>query len=80
MSRPVRGAGRWPILGLTHTGDLALFSFKKKTDSVKEIQATYDKVLKYKRAEWVLAAFYRKGYVLVDTSAEARELSTAVAS
>jgi TolA-binding protein len=39
-------------------------SFAAKKNSVKEVQASYDKVLKYKRVEWTLAAFYRKGFVL----------------
>ncbi len=38
-------------------------SFAAKKASVKDVQASYDRVLKYKRVEWTLAAFYRKGYV-----------------
>ncbi len=39
-------------------------SFTAKKNAVKDVQASYDKVLKYKRVEWTLAAFYRKGYLL----------------
>lgn len=39
-------------------------SLKAKKESVKKVNAAYDDVVKYKRAEWTLAAFYRKGYAL----------------
>ncbi|MBE2252330.1 MAG: tetratricopeptide repeat protein [Myxococcus sp.] len=39
-------------------------SLKNKKESVKKVNATYDLVVKYKRVEWTLAAFYRKGYAL----------------
>jgi TolA-binding protein len=39
-------------------------SFTAKKDGVKRVNDAYDQVMKYKRAEWTLAAFYRKGYAL----------------
>ncbi|MCA3012694.1 MAG: hypothetical protein INH41_09885, partial [Myxococcaceae bacterium] len=39
-------------------------SLKAKKESVKKVNAAYDDVVKYKRAEWTLAAFYRKGHAL----------------
>ncbi len=39
-------------------------SFTAKRDAVKKVNTAYDAVLKYKRGEWTLAAFYRKGYTL----------------
>ncbi len=46
------------------TGKALANSFTAKKDSVKKVNAAYDTVVKYKRAEWTLAAFYRKGYTL----------------
>jgi len=46
------------------TGKKLADSFTSKKNSVKKVNEAYDKVVKYKRAEWILAAFYRKGYVL----------------
>ncbi len=46
------------------TGKALEKSFKAKKEAVKKIQAVYDKVVPYKRAEWTLAAFFRKGYAL----------------
>jgi TolA-binding protein len=39
-------------------------SFAAKRAGVKKVNDAYSEVLKYKRAEWSLAAFYRKGYAL----------------
>ncbi|WP_224249757.1 tetratricopeptide repeat protein [Hyalangium gracile] len=39
-------------------------SFTAKRAAVKTVNEAYNKVLVYKRAEWTLAAFYRKGYTL----------------
>jgi cellulose synthase operon protein C len=39
-------------------------SLKNKKESVKKVNAAYDVVVPYKRVEWTLAAFYRKGYAL----------------
>jgi cellulose synthase operon protein C len=39
-------------------------SFTAKKNAVKKVNETYDQVLKYKRVEWTLAAFYRKGFTL----------------
>jgi TolA-binding protein len=39
-------------------------SFKNKKEAVKKVNTAYDVVIKYKRIEWTLAAFYRKGFVL----------------
>lgn len=39
-------------------------SLKNKKESVKKVNAAYDLVVKYKRVEWTLAAFYRKGHAL----------------
>jgi len=39
-------------------------SFKAKKEAVKKVNTAYDNVMKYKRVEWILAAFYRKGFVL----------------
>jgi len=39
-------------------------SLKNKKESVKKVNAAYDLIVKYKRIEWILAAFYRKGYAL----------------
>jgi TolA-binding protein len=39
-------------------------SFQAKKDAVKKCNDAYDQVVKYKRVEWILAAFYRKGFVL----------------
>jgi TolA-binding protein len=46
------------------TGKALANSFTAKKESVKRCNEAYDQVVKYKRAEWILAAFYRKGYVL----------------
>lgn len=39
-------------------------SFTVKKEAVKKVNTAYDNVMKYKRVEWILAAFYRKGYTL----------------
>jgi tetratricopeptide (TPR) repeat protein len=39
-------------------------SFTAKRNAVKKVQEAYDTIIKYKRIEWSLAAFYRKGYAL----------------
>lgn len=46
------------------TGKALENSLKNKKESVKKVNAAYDLVVKYKRVEWTLAAFYRKGYAL----------------
>jgi len=46
------------------TGKALVNSFNSKREAVKKVNAAYDKVVAYKRAEWTLAAFYRKGYIL----------------
>jgi TolA-binding protein len=46
------------------TGKALAASFTKKKDFVKKVNGAYDDVIKYKRVEWILAAFYRKGYTL----------------
>jgi TolA-binding protein len=51
-------------LKISGSGKALEKSFKTKKDAVKEVQAEYDKIIKYKRAEWTLAALYRKGYIL----------------
>jgi cellulose synthase operon protein C len=49
---------------ISGSGNALKKSFEYKTALVKKVNAAYDTVLKYKRIEWSLAAFYRKGYVL----------------
>ncbi len=39
-------------------------SFTSKKDATKKVNEAYDRVVKYKRVEWTLAAFFRKGYAL----------------
>lgn len=39
-------------------------SLKNKKEAVKKVNAAYDLIVKYKRVEWTLAAFYRKGNAL----------------
>ncbi len=46
------------------SGNALTNSFTAKKNSVKKCNDAYDQVLKYKRVEWILAAFYRKGFVL----------------
>ncbi len=46
------------------TGKKLAASFTAKKNGVKKVNEAYDAVVKYKRIEWTLAAFYRKGYVL----------------
>lgn len=46
------------------TGKALANSFTAKKDAVKKVNTAYDSVVKYKRVEWTLAAFYRKGYTL----------------
>lgn len=46
------------------TGNALAKSFSNKKDGVKKVNAAYEKVYAYKRAEWTLAALYRKGFVL----------------
>lgn len=46
------------------TGKNLANSFTKKKEAVKKVNAAFDEVVKYKRVEWILAAFYRKGYTL----------------
>jgi tetratricopeptide (TPR) repeat protein len=49
---------------ISGTGKALTNSFTAKKEAVKKVNTAYDKVVPYKRAEWTLAAFYRKGYVL----------------
>ncbi|MEW5742810.1 MAG: tetratricopeptide repeat protein [Myxococcota bacterium] len=46
------------------TGKNLAASFTRKKEAVKKVNAAFDEVVKYKRVEWILAAFYRKGYTL----------------
>lgn len=46
------------------TGKALANSFTAKKEAVKKVNAAYDQVMRYKRVEWTLAAFFRKGYVL----------------
>ncbi len=46
------------------TGKALTNSFTAKKNAVKKVNDAYDQVMKYKRAEWTLAAFYRKGNAL----------------
>jgi TolA-binding protein len=39
-------------------------SFLAKKAGVKKVSDAYTEVMKYKRVEWILAAFYRKGHTL----------------
>lgn len=39
-------------------------SFTAKKEMVKKVNEAYDRVLRYKRVEWILASFFRKGYAL----------------
>jgi TolA-binding protein len=39
-------------------------SFSAKKNSLKSVNEAFDQIMKYKRVEWILAAFYRKGYGL----------------
>lgn len=48
-------------------------SLKAKKEAAKKVQAVYDKVIPYKRAEWTLAAFFRKGYSLERLSVTVQE-------
>jgi cellulose synthase operon protein C len=45
-------------------GKALVNSFTTKKNSVKKVNETYEQVVKYKRVEWTLAAFYRKGFTL----------------
>jgi tetratricopeptide (TPR) repeat protein len=49
---------------ISGTGKALEKSFTSKKTGVKGVQDAYSKVIPYKRIEWTLAAFYRKGYVL----------------
>jgi len=51
-------------LKISGSGNALKKSFEAKKGRVKAVQESYDKVIKYKRIEWTLAAFYRKGYIL----------------
>ncbi len=46
------------------TGKALANSFIVKKDAVKKVSAAYDQITKYKRVEWILAAFYRRGFTL----------------
>lgn len=46
------------------TGKSLANSFTVKKEAVKKVNTAYDNVMKYKRVEWILAAFYRKGHTL----------------
>ncbi len=46
------------------TGKALTNSFTAKKAGVKKVNDAYDQVMKYKRVEWTLAAFYRKGHTL----------------
>jgi tetratricopeptide (TPR) repeat protein len=46
------------------TGKALANSFTAKKDSVKKVNTAYDQITKYKRVEWILAAFYRRGFTL----------------
>ncbi|RYZ36963.1 MAG: tetratricopeptide repeat protein [Myxococcaceae bacterium] len=48
----------------TGAGKALQKSFAKKAESLKSVNEAYAKVLPYKRLEWSLAAFYRRGYAL----------------
>jgi TolA-binding protein len=39
-------------------------SFAAKRELVKKVNEAFEQVVRYKRVEWTLAAFYRKGYTL----------------
>lgn len=51
-------------LKISGSGNALKKSFDAKRGRVKTVQESFDKVIKYKRIEWTLAAFYRKGYIL----------------
>lgn len=46
------------------TGKALANSFTSKKDAVKKVNTAYDQITKYKRVEWILAAFYRRGFTL----------------
>ena len=46
------------------TGKALANSFTVKKEAVKKVNVAYDQITKYKRVEWILAAFYRRGYTL----------------
>lgn len=51
-------------LKIAGSGKALANSFSAKKAAVLKVNAAYDTVMKYKRVEWTLAAFYRKGYTL----------------
>jgi TolA-binding protein len=46
------------------TGNALAKSFSAKKEAVKKVNTAYERIYGYKRAEWTLAALYRKGFVL----------------
>lgn len=54
---------KFDALKIGGTGKALARSFKTKRDAVKSVNDAFNRVIPYKRAEWTLAAFYRRGYV-----------------
>lgn len=55
---------RWDDIKLTGRGNALQNAFKSKFTEAKKLQDSYTEIYNYKSVEWILAASYRRGYVL----------------
>jgi hypothetical protein len=55
---------KWDEIKLTGRGKALEKAFKSKFNEAKKLQDAYSDVYQYKSVEWILAASYKKGFVL----------------
>ncbi|MBI5545528.1 MAG: tetratricopeptide repeat protein, partial [Deltaproteobacteria bacterium] len=55
---------KWDDIKLTGRGKALENAFKAKLTEAKKLQDSYSEVYNYKSVEWILAASYKKGFVL----------------
>jgi TolA-binding protein len=55
---------RWDAIQLTGRGKALERAFTSKLTQAKELQNSYSDVFRFKSVEWILAASYKKGFVL----------------
>jgi hypothetical protein len=55
---------KWDDIKLTGRGKALENAFKSKLTEAKKLQDSYSEVYQYKSVEWILAASYKKGFVL----------------
>ncbi|MFN7130983.1 MAG: tetratricopeptide repeat protein, partial [Myxococcales bacterium] len=55
---------KWDAITLTGRGKALEKAFQNKTAEAKKLQDSYSEVYGFKSVEWILAASYKKGYIL----------------